>query len=323
MVRGAGVTMLFLSALTRSTDQETSSMRPRILRHVGRLVVATSATLGLVLGGAATTAHATTAGGGSPAPGRPPAPPRVLVGGDWNQPPWSGGSYSPRWVAHRAHLRIHAPARGKHGRIDFLMSDARVPTLTRFRGGGSDHGLVSFHVTGSRPGQSLHGALWNVERDRGPQRQHVLVRYLTRTLRTRHLDFLLLQEAQQYHRLLAGIRGYQLVAKPGPRGARQQVILVRAGIRATQPRFTRMSVRGWRVVTGSRHRPAYTTFVTLDGWIRVASVHETVGVGWRHGHLDGPADRRSSRRGSALRLVAAAHETTRVVAPRLSFSAAG
>lgn len=298
-------------------------MPPRTLRTACAHILAATATLGLLLDGTATAAHATAARGASVAPARPPAAPRMLVGGDWNQPPSNKGAYSPHWIARRAQLRIHAPARGKHGRIDFLMSDARVPSMTRFRGGGSDHGLVSFRVTGSQPGQSLHGALWNVERDRGPQRQHVLVRYLSRITRTRHLDFLLLQEAQQYHRALAGLRGYQLVAKPGPRGARQQVILVRRGIRTTQPRFTRMSVHGWRVVTGSRHRPAYTTFVTLDGWIRVASVHEAVGVDWRFGRLDGPADRRRSRRGSAIRLVAAAHEATRVVAPRLSFTTSG
>ena len=294
-------------------------MPSRTLRHAGALLLAATAAVGLVLDGTTTASHATAASGASVAPGRPPAPPRVLVGGDWNQSPANRGDFSPHWIARRADLRIHAPARGKHGRIDFLMSNTRVPAVRRFRGGGSDHGLVSFRVRGPEPGQSLHGALWNVERDRGPRRRHVLARYLARITASRHLDFLLLQEAQQYHRLLSHVRGYQLVARPAPTGARQQVILVRDGIRTTQPRFTRMSVHGWRVVTGSRHRPAYTTFVTLDGWIRVASVHETVGVDWRHGRLDGPADRRLSRRGSAVRLVAAAHEIARPVAPRLSF----
>ena len=298
-------------------------MPSRTLRHAGALTLAATAALGLLLDGTATATHATAARGASVAPGRPPAPPRLLVGGDWNQSPSHRGMYSPHWIARRAHLRTHAPARGKHGRIDFLMTNARVPHLGRVSGGGSDHGLVRFRVEDPDSHQSLRGALWNVERDRGPQRQHVLARYLTRVTASRRLDFLLLQEAQQYHRLLAGIRGYQLVAKPGPRGARQQVILVRHGVHATQPRFTRMSVSGWRVVTGSRHRPAYTTFVTLDGWIRVASVHETVGVDWRYGRLDGPADRRRSRRGSALRLVAAAHQVAQPVTPQVSFSTAG
>jgi hypothetical protein len=286
----------------------------RTLRRAGILTIVAATAHGIALGLAlvAITApsQAKAARGASVAPGRPPAPPRMLVGGDWNQSPSSEGTYSPRWIARRADLRIHAPARGKHGRIDFLMSNARVPHVTRAWGGGSDHGLVSFRVRGPEAGQSLHGAVWNVQRDRGAQRRHVLAAYLSRIAASRHLDFLLLQEAQQYHRLLARLPGYRLVAKPAPAGARQQVIVVRHGIRATQPRFTQMSISGWRVVTGSRHRPVYTTFVTLDGWIRVASVHEAVGVDWRYGHLDGPADRTRSRRGSAIRLVAAAEQVS-------------
>ena len=295
-------------------DLETSSMALRTLRRAGILAAAAVAAPGLVLGGTENVAQATAGRGASVAPVRPPAPLRMLVGGDWNQSPSSTGSYSPRWIARRAHLRITAPARGKHGRIDFLMTNTPVPHMTRVRGGGSDHGLVAFRVSGPAPGQSLRGATWNVERDRGPVRRHVLATYLSRVTASRHLDFLLLQEAQHYHRLLARVPGYRLVATPSPTGARQQVVLVHRDVRAAHERFARMSVHGWRVVTGSRHRPAYTTFVTLDGWIRVASVHEAVGVDWDHGRLDGPADRRRSRRGSALRLVAAAEQVSTTMA---------
>ena len=233
------------------------------------------------------------------------------------------GRYSPHWIARRAQLRIHAPARGKHGRIDFLMSDARVPSMTRFRRRVSDHGLVSFRVTGSQPGQSLHGA--PVERRARPRPAVVST---TSSATCPASPGPATSTSSSCRRPSSttwalGLRGYQLVAKPGPRGARQQVILVRRGIRTTQPRFTRMSVHGWRVVTGSRHRPAYTTFVTLDGWIGSPPSTRRSGSTRRFGRLDGPADRRRSRRGSAIRAVAAAHEATPVVAPRLSFTTSG
>lgn len=285
----------------------------RTRRRAGVLTIAVAAAVAALVTTTTTASSALVASGASVRPARPPAATCLLVGGDWNQSPARKGPYSPRWIAHRAHLHITSPIRGKHGRIDFPMANVPVDHMARVRGGGSDHGLVVFRVTNPATGQWLRGGVWNVERDRGSRRRHGLRSYLTHVTAARHLDFVLLQEAKQYHRPLRHVRHFRLVAKGAPQGARQQVILVRKGVGTANPRFTRMSRHGW-VVIGGRHAPAYTTFVTLDGWLRVASVHETVGVEWAHGHMRGPGDRRRARRGSAIRLVATAARLSHAIA---------
>lgn len=228
--------------------------------------------------------------------------PLYLLGGDWNEPPFATGRYSPRWVADQTGARITHGNPGNMGRIDFVISDAFVSDMALHSTGGSDHNLRSFVVAPHRDShslRSLQGAIWNAERDRPPG---VVSTFLMAQLRVHRLDFVLLQEVQQYHQALGAIPGYRLLALPG-RGVNQNAILVRDGVKATGFRVKRMAPWTWLTSAGKEHASPYMPHVCLDGWLRVGSVHEMSQIDWRNGRMVGPWDRRRIRATSARRQV--------------------
>ena len=227
---------------------------------------------------------------------------KTLLGGDWNEPPFSTGAYSPAWIANQTGSRITHGAPAGHGRIDFVICDARVGDMALHATGGSDHNLRSFtvyryHTKTTR--QHLYGAIWNAQRDRDPDD---VTRFLNAFLRVHRTDFVLLQEVQQYHRALRRIPGYSLHAEPG-RGKSQNAILVSHGTKTHRFRVRRMAPYVWFTRDRIEHASPYMPHIGLDGWLRVASVHEVPRVDWRKGRMVGAWDRRRVRRVSAKRMV--------------------
>jgi hypothetical protein len=227
--------------------------------------------------------------------------PKVLIGGDWNEPPMAEGRYSADWICDMTGCVITHGTPGNMGRIDFVVSDAPISDMTLNGTGGSDHNLRTFKAWKNRIGSGpfLRGAIWNAERDRDPKD---VVAFLRAVLMVDHTDFVLLQECQQYHQALNGIPGYRLFALPG-RGINQNVILVRDGVAATGFRVKRMSRWTWRTSGGVEHASPYMPHVCLDGWLRVSSVHCMSQIDWRGGRMVGPLDRRRIRAQEARRLV--------------------
>lgn len=227
--------------------------------------------------------------------------PLFLAGGDWNEPPFATGRYSPRWIADQTGGRVVHGAPGRMGRIDFVISDAVMTPLRTWDGAhGSDHDVRHFDVYPHHGSKNvLRGAIWNAERDRAPA---VVKAELERFIRDVAPNFVLLQEVQQYHHELAAVAGYRLFAQPG-RGLNQNAVLVADGTKATGFRVRRMAPWTWRTSGGVVHAPPYMPHVCLDGWLRVGSVHEMSRIDWRGGVMRGPRDRRRIRRTSSKRVV--------------------
>lgn len=221
----------------------------------------------------------------------------LLLSGDWNERPQKQGKFSPRWIAEQLHMTMHY---NSHSAIDYALSTAHIDHLQVLRGGDSDHNARIFKVYAG--GRWYNVLTWNVERDRSRQRTDVMIEFLSHNCNIYDIDFLCLQEAQSYVSRFRREFEYQIFS--GNSSHDGSVILVRNGIHATGFENKKMSSNGWRVLTGARHQPAYTPFVTLDGWLRVASIHETTNVDWVNGKpTSGDPAKVRARIQSAKRLV--------------------
>lgn len=213
--------------------------------------------------------------------------------GDWNIPADAVGWRTTRWLAERAGMRIHAPARpGRHGSIDYGLSDARATQVMRHpppQGASrSDHDYVTYTLNPPRgSGEApVKIATWNVRRDRSSA---VVAAQVAQLLRTHRPDVLCLQEARQYHaaiRMAGRQVGYRLTASTQP-GKWHNVILTSTERESGQPSWVRLSPRGWRVVTGGEHTPLWGTTLRV-AWVRVVCVHMPPSVRWVRGLPVGP-----------------------------------
>lgn len=219
----------------------------------------------------------------------------LLLAGDWNEPPDSGGRYSPVWIAQQAGLRIYAPIRGKHGRIDFYMTNAEIPEGVKRRpGGGSDHGLIWADVLDPNSDERLRVACWNVERDRGQRERAEMLRFLNETADELAVDVFALQEVADYRKILA-VPGFVTIQFVNPHGAWHNALLVRKTHDIDNARARQMSRLGWFISTGAPHSPTVTTLARIDDWLLVGSVHEPPTVDWKGGRIIGPARRVAAR----------------------------
>lgn len=222
-------------------------------------------------------------------------PRSLLLAGDWNEPPDQPGRWSPLWIAERTGMRIHAPARGKRGRIDFFITNADVPAgVKREPGGGSDHGLIWATAHDPHSNRRLRVACWNVERDRTAAERMDMLAFLARAATKLHVDVFCLQEVKGYRSILR-IPGFTTYQFDKPHGALHNAILVREGREVAGARARQMSPLGWIISTGQAHSPTVTTLARIDGWLVVGSVHEAVSVDWRGGRVVGPARRVAAR----------------------------
>lgn len=251
--------------------------------------------------------------GVKPDPGEDPEAERLAIGGDWNEPPSSHGRGSPAWIARAIGLRIHVPPVGKHGRIDYAMSDLELRKVVRLPGGKSDHGLILYVLADRERQHKYTIAIWNLEVGRGPALREDMVDFLAQVMRKHRPDAFLLQEASTYHpllRKLATERDYFFVGS-SVRGPWHLVTLVnkfdqhRASRREapTAVRFKRMARVPWMTKDGKEHTPTYATCCTVDRRLRLINVHEAPSVDWRGGRAEGPRNRVLNRIQSALTLV--------------------
>lgn len=217
----------------------------------------------------------------------------VALVGDWNATPEDRGHWSPHWLAANAGLRIVSAGPGRHGDIDYLMSDAHTSHPRRHDppqtgGSRSDHDVVVF--TTRRPtdvDDQLTIASWNLRYGRPPK---AVAAQVTLVLAAVSPDVLCLQEAADYHpqlRAVAKAHGYKMLAYSGA-GRHHQVILVRRELTTRRPRCVQLSPFGWPLSDGpGSHAPLFATSWAVE-WLRVTDLHMPPSVNWTLGVIHGP-----------------------------------
>jgi N-acetyl-anhydromuramyl-L-alanine amidase AmpD len=223
----------------------------------------------------------------------------LLLGGDWNEGANSTGTHSPAWIAAQGGMKVYAPPPNRAGKvgIDYVLSSAPVTDVKRVEETGSDHEPITFTVT-HPDGRTLRGGIFNVRRDRTLAEREQLHEWLD----ARDEDFWLLQEVRQYHDLLKSVGGYTAFTAREPAGAEHNAVLVRDGVTAADAKFRQTSGAGWFTKDGKQHDPTTVALVTLNGWLRVGSVHEVVSTDLRAGKWVGPVRRVAARVSSAQTL---------------------
>ena len=148
-----------------------------------------------------------------------------------------------------------------------------------FRPGKPDKG-------GETP-RSMKGGTYNCLRDRDPATVKKVVQGF---LKQGKLDFLQVQEIQQYHKALGSIPGYHLVTFPGSKDHGESGVLVRDGLKESN-RESIQSTKSYFTTNGSVAQPRAATAVKLAGWLNVASVHSPPAIDFVNGHAVGPERR--------------------------------
>lgn len=108
-------------------------------------------------------------------------------------------------------------------------------------------------------------------------------------LSVHQLDFLCVQEAEGYARLLRTLPGFVYYTGTG-RGGNECGILVREGIAVGNPRYGFFG-DGWTTIRGGRHAAANFVRLTLDGWLRIGTCHAPLPITFDRGRAIGPRDR--------------------------------
>lgn len=225
--------------------------------------------------------------------------------GDWNATPHDRGRYSPQWIARLCGLQLHSAGPGRHGDIDYVLTDSRVTGVQRHAPpqgvSRSDHDLVRFVLhQPDGPGQ-LELVTWNVEFGR----ELVAVRnQLREVLSTYRPDLLALQEAADYHaelRAVAKALGYRWLMYPHP--AAHNVLLVREELATHRPLRVQLSPMGWPLSDGTgAHAPLFATSWAVE-WLRVAVVHMPPNINWRRGVAWGPVRKLAAYSAGSSKLV--------------------
>lgn len=116
-------------------------------------------------------------------------------------------------------------------------------------------------------------------------RDHAKVKHEIEGLLEKHdLDFLCLQEANDYYSVLNKIDGYDYIAGPDTTG-RESTILVKSTLKQDKIKFKKYG-DGWTTLRGGKHSPTGQTQVRIDGWLFVRSLHIPTPSGWKNGKID-------------------------------------
>lgn len=220
----------------------------------------------------------------------------LAIVGDWNGTPADSGRWSPSWLASHAQLRIVSAGPGRHGDIDYAMTDAaagrarRRPPPGPAGGGRSDHDVYSVALSDPDTRHTLVLASWNMEYGRDPARAAADLHELLTSLQP---DVLVLQEGADYHRAIktaAARSGYVALMSNKP-GRWHNIVLTRLDHKVTGARFVRLSPHGWRLAAGGTHAELWATSWLIGGWLRVIDVHMPPSVNWPGGRIRGPVMR--------------------------------
>lgn len=125
--------------------------------------------------------------------------------------------------------------------------------------------------------KTLRIGTWNLQRDRNPT---VVAAELDRLLAATRLDVLMLQECNDYRRLLTQVHGYRPVAYYQIREQAESMILVRKGLEVTHPKAVQVTfdpdgkgpgIAGWYTTKRGGHTPAkHLTIATVEGFTFVS-----------------------------------------------------
>jgi hypothetical protein len=206
---------------------------------------------------------------------------KVALFGDWNESPLTTGRYSPAWIAGETGLRTLHAGPGRHGNIDFALTNVRDTVCWRVGNGtrgkrerGSDHDAIVF-VLEAPNGSKLRVLLWNVQRDRSV---NLALDQLAVLIAVHEPDVIVLNEAAQYvTRLITRYsREWRIIAGDKQVNS-QNVLLIQTQRRE---RVVQLSEDGWTTVGGAEHGPIYSPFVLIDGWLHLGGVHMPPSVRW-------------------------------------------
>lgn len=114
-----------------------------------------------------------------------------------------------------------------------------------------------------------------------------------RLLKKHNLDFLCLQEANDYFKVFNNIEGYDYIASTESWGGKESTILVRSTLKRDRIKFFTYG-DGWITVRGGKHAPTGQTQARIDGWLYVRSLHLPTPSFWVNGKIDArrtPAER--------------------------------
>lgn len=148
----------------------------------------------------------------------------------------------------------------------------------------------TFRAAGTETPRTLKGGTYNCLRDRDPQQVKKVVEGF---LKKGKLDFLQVQEIQQYHQALERIPGYHLVTFPGSKDHGESGVLVRDELKESN-RESIQSTKGYFTVNGKVAQPRAAVAVKLAGWLNVASVHAPPAIDFKNGQAVGPERRVAS-----------------------------
>lgn len=232
----------------------------------------------------------------------------MAILGDFNATPGDRGRGTPHWVATAGRLRVHSAGPGRHGDIDYALTDCptvradRIPPPSgRSR---SDHDVVCFDMANPTDRRDvLMVGTWNVLYGRDPE---VVATQVLQVLRVTGLAVLVLQEAADYHQAIgrmAARNKYRVLAYAG-QGKGHQVIVVRTELATTRAKLVQLSPAGWDLADGrGEHAPLYAVSWVVE-WLRVVDVHFPPSVNWtKRGVPHGPPRRVAAYLYAAVKLV--------------------
>ena len=113
-----------------------------------------------------------------------------------------------------------------------------------------------------------------------------------RLIKKHDLDFLAVQEGQDYERMLGTVKGFNYFTEPG-RGANENGVLVRDGLTADKFK-SKFYGDGWTTINGDHHVAAVQNEVRIDGWLKVRGLHLPTPSSWKDGRIspETPAERK-------------------------------
>lgn len=132
------------------------------------------------------------------------------------------------------------------------------------------------------------GGTFNLRYGRKP----VVVKKELHRLTVKHdLDWLCVQEAADYFDVLHEIPSYEYFSTRVYKGGSDAGILVHKRRTPSKARYDSYG-DGWVTVRGGRHSPLTFPRVTIDGWLRVGSVHMPSSTTWGPHGLELPPERK-------------------------------